>query len=829
MTAPALYSNRFSKHWKTGCVFFQTLEKYGQAFPNIGKTCVAAVLLLAAAPASQAAVGWYDDYVLLDFQATTGAYYWIGSDPSYGTQLHGSSLGGVTNLVISGCDMKYWSDNQDRTGGSYFWSVDGGAATEVVWSHVSLGGNDYQGTSTADQAVLAGLRVGGHKLEVWAKSWGSSQGDSWLSNGGNNYTSSFTLVLTCLVAPSNGPLAGGNTVVITNCNAVIGTGSDITNILLGTVGTTNIIGQGARWVAFRAPASAAAGLKNIEIQATSGVTTVSGAYTVNPAGQIGWTTEDWGRWQEVAGLPAKRYLLAAGTLNGSLYALGGTEGVTRYSTVYRFDGTSWSVASNLPAERLYLAACEFQGGLHALGGDEEGGAPTDSNFRFDGTNWQTATVMPAINMGLAASVLNDRLYAVGGTWWNSGEVYGYDGTNWAAAASMPAWRYYLAAGTLNGKLYAVGGITDIGIEIANTNVYAFDGSNWEEVAGLPAPRGGLAASVLNGWLYAIGGSSWGATTYTNVYRFDGTNWVEVAGLPQPRAWHAAATLDGAIYAIGGADSQVRTNVYRYPARVVFSGVAPSSGSATGGYPVVISGSNLCNGTLGDVTNVTLCGVAATVTGVAGSTQIVVTVGAAGGSLTGAVRVCSASFGETTRANAFIYEAPALVVLFDFSLHAENGQVQVCWQTASELNTLGFDVYREEAGAWVKANSAMIPAAGWPNGGIGGSYCVADPGANTADTFRYKLVEYETTGGLNEYGPFERSAWTPRVSSVAATPAGMVIQWLSREPEAYDVLKSFDARGPYTPAATGLPATPPINAWTDQTESVGAAFYRIEAR
>ncbi len=170
-----------------------------------------------------------------------------------------------------------------------------------------------------------------------------------------------------------------------------------------------------------------------------------------------------------------------------------------------------------------------------------------------------------------------------------------------------------------------------------------------------------------------------------------------------------------------------------------------------------------------------------------------------------------------------------VVLYDFYLHAENGIVQACWQTASETDTLGFDLYREESGAWVKVNSTMVPAQGWPQGGIGASYCVADAGARADGTYRYKLVEYDTTGAVLEYGPFERSVWTPRLSNFTATPTGMMIQWLSRAGAAYDVLKAQDARGPYAPAALDLPATPPVNTWIDPAPSVGAAFYRIETK
>ncbi len=177
---------------------------------------------------------------------------------------------------------------------------------------------------------------------------------------------------------------------------------------------------------------------------------------------------------------------------------------------------------------------------------------------------------------------------------------------------------------------------------------------------------------------------------------------------------------------------------------------------------------------------------------------------------------------------YSYTEPSLVRLADFALRTENGQVMVCWQTAAEIETLGFDVLREEAGAWVKVNTTMVPALGWPQGGAGASYCVADPGANVTDTFRYKLVEHETTGGTREYGPFEQSAWTPRVTSVSVTPAGMVIQWPSRDLETYHVFRAAGLDAIYEPVAAGLPATPPVNAWTDPVESA-RGFYRIEAR
>ena len=92
------------------------------------------------------------------------------------------------------------------------------------------------------------------------------------------------------------------------------------------------------------------------------------------------------------------------------------------------------------------------------------------------------------------------------------------------------------------------------------------------------------------------------------------------------------------------------------------GIAPSSGSVTGGYPVTINGTNLCIGTIGDVTNVTLCGVAAVVTGVSGSTQVVVSAGAAAAGRLGNVVVYSAGLGMSIKTNGFTYNGPGIAVL-----------------------------------------------------------------------------------------------------------------------------------------------------------------------
>ena len=89
------------------------------------------------------------------------------------------------------------------------------------------------------------------------------------------------------------------------------------------------------------------------------------------------------------------------------------------------------------------------------------------------------------------------------------------------------------------------------------------------------------------------------------------------------------------------------------------GIVPSSGSWTGGYQVVISGDNLCNGS--DVTNVTICGVPVRSIEDQTTTQIVVTAEATVVPGIGDIRIYSVSFGETVASNRFSYTGAGIQV------------------------------------------------------------------------------------------------------------------------------------------------------------------------
>ena len=118
------------------------------------------------------------------------------------------------------------------------------------------------------------------------------------------------------------------------------------------------------------------------------------------------------------------------------------------------------------------------------------------------------------------------------------------------------------------------------------------------------------------------------------------------------------TYNDQLWAMGG--FPVATNVYAYPAQVMYLGVEPDNGVNTGGYDVRLWGTSLHAGTQADVTRVTFGGADAEVLSVAGTTQVVVHVN---GGPFGAqdVKIYSTLCGITTSSNAFTFTGADMVV------------------------------------------------------------------------------------------------------------------------------------------------------------------------
>jgi len=80
------------------------------------------------------------------------------------------------------------------------------------------------------------------------------------------------------------------------------------------------------------------------------------------------------------------------------------------------------------------------------------------------------------------------------------------------------------------------------------------------------------------------------------------------------------------------------------------------------------------------------------------------------------------------------------------------KVVVEWTTASELSTIGFNLYRSdlENGLYVIVNEVLIPAS--PDPLTGGNYTYIDNKVKAGSTYYYQLEDVEADGSTSRYGP-----------------------------------------------------------------------------
>jgi hypothetical protein len=110
--------------------------------------------------------------------------------------------------------------------------------------------------------------------------------------------------------------------------------------------------------------------------------------------------------------------------------------------------------------------------------------------------------------------------------------------------------------------------------------------------------------------------------------------------------------------------------------------------------------------------------------------------------------------------------PTAITLASFSAVAQLDHVLLTWETVSELNNAGFNLYRDTSpvGPGVQVNSALIASQG-PGGTGGFSYSWQDFDAPTSTSLYYWLESVDFNGSTSRYGPVS-------VEPVAPTAVGL---------------------------------------------------------
>lgn len=105
-----------------------------------------------------------------------------------------------------------------------------------------------------------------------------------------------------------------------------------------------------------------------------------------------------------------------------------------------------------------------------------------------------------------------------------------------------------------------------------------------------------------------------------------------------------------------------------------------------------------------------------------------------------------------RAISETLEEPTLISLASFEALPGNHSVTLRWVTESEMDNVGFNIYRSEKidGGYIKINDTLIPASG--NALKGSLYEFQDKGLRNGVSYFYLLEDVDTKGKTERHGP-----------------------------------------------------------------------------
>ncbi len=99
-----------------------------------------------------------------------------------------------------------------------------------------------------------------------------------------------------------------------------------------------------------------------------------------------------------------------------------------------------------------------------------------------------------------------------------------------------------------------------------------------------------------------------------------------------------------------------------------------------------------------------------------------------------------------------FYAATAVELLSFEAAGREGAVELTWRTASELDNLGFHVYRgsSENSPWTRLTSSLIPGLG--SSAVGQAYSFPDTGLTNGTRYFYRLDDVDASSKTTSHGP-----------------------------------------------------------------------------
>jgi hypothetical protein len=372
-------------------------------------------------------------------------------------------------------------------------------------------------------------------------------------------------------------------------------------------------------------------------------------------------------------------------------------------TILHYDGSSWSSMTSGTANNLNGVWGSSASDVFVVG---DGG----TILHYNGSSWSSMASGTTYDLNAVWGASGSDVFAVG----NMRTIIHFDGTAWSAMSPPCCYNFFGVWGSSGTDVY----VTGFGGSVDTDHVCHYDGASWEiTIYGANHPIWGSSSTDIY-------------TAYIFKWHYNGNSWTI---LQPPSGTHYC-------YGIWGASAH----------DVFFAGTEGiiTHYNGTGFSPMTSGTTNQLNCLWGSSSSdVFAVGAGGTILHYDGHAIATTTTTSLTTSTTTSIRPSTTStvFSTTT--------VPAtLVTLIDF--HAVNGRssVTLVWSTASEIDTVGYNLYRAESenGNFIKINNSLIPAQGTSTQGA--HYEFIDRDVQNRKIYYYKLEDIDLIGTSTMHGP-----------------------------------------------------------------------------
>jgi N-acetylneuraminic acid mutarotase len=269
-------------------------------------------------------------------------------------------------------------------------------------------------------------------------------------------------------------------------------------------------------------------------------------------------------WVVKSAMPTKRLEFSSATLNGLIYIIGGRDAtalitpkpVVSTVEIYNPATDTWTTGPSLPVACANQMTVTVNGKIYAIGGSGEA-LEIDVVQEFDPLTqkWTLKSNMPDERASAAVSVNNGLVYISGGKGagfqLNSLLWYNPVADEWNAGSPMSQSREGSGAATINGQILVYGGyesnyILDAGY-LKSVESYDPVMDTWSSKAD-GNPRRDFGVAVVNNLMYVFGGNNVARSLdWVNAYDNTVDQWMPKTPMPSSQSFVRAETIGDKIY------------------------------------------------------------------------------------------------------------------------------------------------------------------------------------------------------------------------------------------------------------------------------------------